>query len=437
MDWPRLLSSKRLRNEGVPPAAEDGRSEFQKDYDRIVFCRAFRRLQGKTQVHPLPDNDHVHTRLTHTLEVASVGRSLGARAGIKLQQDGNLPADMTRQDVGAVLQAACLAHDIGNPPFGHGGEEAIRGWFHQHPNILKGLNDLQRLDLQNFEGNAQGLRVLTQLEGHLFNGGLRPTFATLGAFIKYPWCSGHAASIRKQKFGFFQTERDVMEEIVTELGLAQNGAGSWARHPLVFLVEAADDICYAIVDLEDAHEMGILPLNEIDNILSNGLTDAERVEYATLSEADAFRRLGYLRGKVVDYLVRQAIDAFFRNETSILLGEFEGDLVSQCEERAVDIVQSAKRTAHEIVFVHPRKIQIEIGAYSIIDVLLREFCEAYIEYKEARASFKSKHIFDLLGAGAPKEQDLYPALIRITDFVSGCTDKYATQLSQRLSGVAF
>ena len=437
MEWQRLLSSKRFRNEGAPPATEDGRSEFHKDYDRIVFCRAFRRLQGKTQVHPLPDNDHVHTRLTHTLEVASVGRSLGARAGIKLQRDGKLPEGMSPQDVGAILQAACLAHDIGNPPFGHAGEEAIRGWFHQHPDVLKGLDDLQRLDLQNFEGNAQGLRVLTQLEGHLFNGGLRPTFATLGAFIKYPWCSGHAASIRKQKFGFFQTECDVMAEIASELGLSETGAGSWSRHPLVFLVEAADDICYAIIDLEDAYEMGILPLNEIDNILTNGLTESERVEYATLAEADPFRRLGYLRGKVVDYLVRQATDAFFTNEERILSGQFEGDLISQCDEKAIDIVQSAKRTAREIVFIDPRKIQIEIGAYSVMDVLLREFCEAYIEFKESRASFKTKHIFDLLGSDAPKEQELYPALIRITDFVSGSTDKYATQLSRRLSGVAF
>lgn len=440
MEWARLLSSKRFRNEGASPVPEDGRSEFQKDYDRIVFSRAFHRLQGKTQVHPLPDNDHVHTRLTHTLEVASVGRSLGARAGIALQKVGKLPEGINPPDVGAILQAACLAHDIGNPPFGHAGEEAIRGWFHQHPDVLKGLSDLQRLDLQNFEGNAQGLRVLTQLEGHLFGGGLRPTFATLGTFIKYPWCSGQAASIDKQKFGFFQTERDVMEEIASELGLASIGAGCWSRHPLVFLVEAADDICYAIVDLEDAYEMGILPLQEIDNILTIGLTDPEQVEYATLVDADAdpFRRLGYLRGKVVDYLVRQATEAFVQNEVSILDGKFGGDLISQCEENAAEIVQKAKLLAREMVFVNPRKIQIEIGAYAVIDVLLREFCAAYTEVKESRVSFKSKHIFDLLGVNAPDKKDpVYPALIRITDFVSGCTDKYAAQLSQRLSGTAF
>src|ERR1700730_4445605 len=219
MEWPRLLSSKRFRDD-TPPRAEDGRPQFQKDYDRIVFSRAFRRLQGKTQVHPLPDNDHVHTRLTHTLEVASVGRSLGARAGLRLKQDHKLPESMHPQDVGSILQAACLAHDIGNPPFGHAGENAIRGWFKQHHDYLDDLSDnQQKLDLENFEGNAQGLRVLSQLEGHLFSGGLRPTFATLGTLIKYPWSSGHAAIIQKPKFGFFQTENPIIEEITTELGL--------------------------------------------------------------------------------------------------------------------------------------------------------------------------------------------------------------------------
>ena len=187
MEWRRLLSAKRLRG-GPPSPPEDGRSEFQKDYDRIIFCRAFRRLQGKTQVHPLPENDHVHTRLTHTLEVASVGRSLGARAGLRLANAGNLPEGMTAQDIGSILQAACLAHDIGNPPFGHAGEYAIRGWFQQNPGYLKGLSsDLQRLDLQNFEGNAQGLRVLTQLEGRLFDGGLSWT-PKMGQLAKVEPC---------------------------------------------------------------------------------------------------------------------------------------------------------------------------------------------------------------------------------------------------------
>jgi dGTPase len=438
MEWARLLSSKRFRDESPHPP-EDGRSEFQKDYDRIIFSRAFRRLQGKTQVHPLPDNDHVHTRLTHTLEVASVGRSLGARAGLKLAQAQKLPENVTAQDIGSILQAACLAHDIGNPPFGHAGEYAIRGWFQQNPEYLKGLSDeLQRLDLQHFEGNAQGLRILTQLEGHLFDGGLRPTFATLGTFMKYPWSSGHAALIHKEKFGFFQTENDVVEEIATELGLIKTGEASWTRHPLVLLVEAADDICYAIVDLEDALEVGILGFHEIESILSEGLSDEETHQYTTISSDDVPRRLGYLRGKVVDYLVRQAIDAFFNNEDAILAGTFNDDLLAHCPEKARDIVVSAKRLAIEKIFQEPRKTEIEIGAYAVIDILLRALCSACIEHKDTKPSFKSERVFTLLGVNAPtKDDSLYNSLIRMTDFVSGSTDKFAVRLSRRLSGTDF
>jgi dGTPase len=437
MEWALLLSSKRFRD-GTPRSPEDGRSQFQKDYDRIVFSRAFRRLQGKTQVHPMPDNDHVHTRLSHTLEVASVGRSLGARAGINLEKSGKLPMGMVPQDVGAILQAACLAHDIGNPPFGHAGEYAIRGWFQKNQNYLRRLSAIERLDLQNFEGNAQGLRVLTQLEGHLFDGGLRPTFATLGTFIKYPWSSGHAVSIQKQKFGFFQSEKEHIEEIASELGLTPKGAGCWTRHPLVYLVEAADDICYAIIDLEDALEVGILDFNEVEPILLNGLSPAETDQYQTISTKDLPRRLSYLRGKVVDYLVRQVIDVFQDEEETILSGEFEGDLISGCGEPVSNIVGSAKNLASKKVFQQLRKTQIEIGAYSIIDVLLTALCDADSEFKESTPSFKAQRVFDLLGVNAPDQhQEPYQSLIRITDFVSGSTDKYAAQLSRRLIGMDF
>ena len=438
MEWPRLLSSKRFRDD-APPRAEDGRSQFQKDYDRIVFSRAFRRLQGKTQVHPLPDNDHVHTRLTHTLEVASVGRSLGARAGLRLKQDHKLPESMHPQDIGSILQAACLAHDIGNPPFGHAGENAIRGWFKQHHHYLNDLSDnQQKLDLENFEGNAQGLRVLSQLEGHLFSGGLRPTFATLGTFMKYPWSSGHASIIQKPKFGYFQTENAIIDEIATELGLIKTSSASWTRHPLVFLTEAADDICYAIVDLEDALEVGILGFHEVESILSIGLNGTERQEYATITPEDMPRRLNYLRGKVVDYLVSRTIGVFFENEQNILAGDFAGDLITRCEENAREIVTRAKSLASDKVFRDPRKTEIEIGAYSIMDVLLRAFCDACLELKKSQLSFRSQRVFDLLGVNAPsKDETLYSCLIRMTDFVSGSTDKFAVRLSRRLSGFDF
>jgi dGTPase len=210
MEWHRLLSAKRF-HDGTPRTAEDGRSEFQKDYDRIIFSRAFRRLQGKTQVHPMPENDHVHTRLTHSLEVACVGRSLGVRAGMRLAHDRKLPDWMRPHDVGSILQAACLAHDIGNPPFGHAGEDAIREWFKTNDGYLSNIDERDRLDFVNFEGNAQGLRVITQLEGHLFEGGLRPTFATLGCFVKYPWSADKISPPQRKKFGYFHSEQPFVD----------------------------------------------------------------------------------------------------------------------------------------------------------------------------------------------------------------------------------
>jgi dGTPase len=358
---------------------------------------------------------------------------------LRLKQENKLPGDTHPQDVGSILQAACLAHDIGNPPFGHAGENAIRGWFQQNPQYLDNIPDhQQRLDLLNFEGNAQGLRVLCQLEGHLFSGGLRPTFATLGTFIKYPWSSGHAPIIHRQKFGFFQTEVNIINEIVAELGIIKSSPASWVRHPLVFLTEAADDICYAIVDLEDALEVGILGFHEVETILCIGLDEEERRQYSTIASEDMPRRLNYLRGKVVDYLVRQAIDAFFENEQRILAGEFTEDLITHCEEHAREIVTRAKSLASDKVFRDPRKTEIEIGAYSIIDVLLRALCDACVEFKKGQLSFRSQRVFDLLGVNAPrKDETFYTCLIRMTDFVSGSTDKFAVRLSRRLSGFDF
>ena len=299
-------------------------------------------------------------------------------------------------------------------------------------------NQLERLDLEGYEGNAQGLRILTQLEGYLFDGGLRLTFATLGTFMKYPWSSGHAASTGTEKFGFFQTERDYMEEIAGELGLISRGAGAWARHPFAFLVEAADDICYSIIDLEDALEVGILDFNQVASIFFGGLTEDDRAEYATISTKDQPRQIAYLRGKVIDYLVQQAFSVFIAKEKEIINGDYSDNLLLRCDEGAREIVKNAKLLAYEKVFSTPGKTQIEIGAYAIIDTLLKAFCDAYIEFKHEKPSFKSQKVFDLLGVNAPeKTENLYRAFIRIADFVSSSTDKNAAQLSRRLSGIVF
>jgi dGTPase len=437
MSWERLLSNRRFRDDETPRAREDGRSEFQKDYDRIVFSRAFRRLQGKTQVHPIPQNDHIHTRLTHTLEVTSVGRSLGVRAGMRLKSEGRLPREIIPEDVGSIVQAACLAHDIGNPPFGHAGEFAIRGWFKRNQGYIADLGDDEKLDFEYFEGNAQGLRVVTQLEGRLFEGGLRPTFATLGTLIKYPWASTKAIGMINKKFGYFKAEKDIANEIFEELGVVQKDSSSWARHPLVLLMEAADDICYAIVDLEDGVEMDLIDFDRVEEILKNGLTDDEWSQYDTIVDS-VHRRAAFLRGKVVDYLIDEMIATFFKNETEILEGSFSQSLLDRCGQKAMDLISQSKKLASKDIFSDRRKTQIEIGAYSIIDVLLHELCDANIEYRKNKPSFKAERVFSLLGIDAPKpENDLYTSLLRITDFVSGMTDQSAVRLSRQLNGSGF
>ncbi|MGB1698998.1 MAG: dGTP triphosphohydrolase, partial [Nannocystaceae bacterium] len=254
--WDAFLSSARV---GAPQRRRpDTRMEFEVDHDRIVFSRAFRRLQDKTQVHPFAENDHVRRRLMHSIEAGSVGRSLGRRVGLALAADGQTTVDPA--EIGQVVQNACIVHDIGNPPYGHSGEAAIRDWFRgeeaERLDVFEGCSPQERADLQTFEGNAHGLRVVARLENYSNAGGMRLTAATLGAFLKYPWGSADPRAVGG-KFGFFESEREVVEAVMEECGVIRQG-DAWARHPLVYLVEAADDVCYALADLEDGVELGVL-----------------------------------------------------------------------------------------------------------------------------------------------------------------------------------
>ena len=270
MDWEALLGKQRLNDPDAE--SQSGRSPFQQDLDRIVFSAAFRRLARKTQVHPLSDNDHVHTRLTHSIEVASVGRSLGTIVGSEIAGSLNKP-EITADTFGDIVQAACLAHDIGNPPFGHSGEDTIGRWFNSSVNspaiFGSDMKDIEKNDLRYFEGNAQGFRILTQLENNRWSGGLRLTYAVLGTFTKYPRSSvvhpiPNDSYIGGKKIGFFESERGYFEKIASGLGLIQRNEQLyyWCRHPLAFLVEAADDICYAIIDIEDGFALGYLTFEE-------------------------------------------------------------------------------------------------------------------------------------------------------------------------------
>ena len=280
MDWHQLLNKARLG--GRSAKDESGRTAFLRDHDKIIFSGAFRRLARKTQVHPLATNDHVHNRLTHSLEVSCVGRTLGIRVGERLQQRQLLPDTVSATDLGDIVQSACLAHDIGNPPFGHTGERAIRAWFQERgQRFLAMLAPEQQSDLTFFEGNAQGFRIITKSEYHQYDGGMRLTYATLATFLKYPWLSidatdSNGASSKPGKYSAFVSEADAFREVAAATGLREIAPGRFCRHPLAYLMEAADDFCYAIIDLEDGLEMDLLHWDEVYALLQPALPDTPR-----------------------------------------------------------------------------------------------------------------------------------------------------------------
>ncbi|HET8711031.1 MAG TPA: dNTP triphosphohydrolase, partial [Spongiibacteraceae bacterium] len=305
MNWLQLLNKNRLGNR--PAKDESGRNAFLRDHDKIIFSGAFRRLARKTQVHPLASNDHIHNRLTHSLEVSCVGRTLGIRVGEALRARGLLPDGIDTTDLGDIVQSACLAHDIGNPPFGHTGERAIRAWFTERgERYLAGLNASQRADLENFEGNAQGFRILTKSEYHQYDGGMRLTYATLATFLKYPWLAETAKSgitPRPDKFSAFGAERDALIEVCNATGLRKRESDFYSRHPLAFLVEAADDFCYAIIDLEDGLEMNLLHWSDVFPLLQPILPHSEEVIALVQSDFRPGRKAALLRGSIIEHFI--------------------------------------------------------------------------------------------------------------------------------------
>lgn len=449
--WQQLINSNRLGNRS--PNEEPGRSPFNKDHDRISFAGAFRRLAKKTQVHPLAQNDHVHNRLTHSLEVACVGRTLGIKVGQHLEQNNLLAERIIARDIGDIVEAACLAHDIGNPPFGHTGEEAIREWFSANEQTyLKDLDRQQRLDFLHWEGNAQGLRVLTTSEYHPYAGGMHLTYSTLAAGIKYPWgahqLSDHAG---RPKFGAFYHETPYLVEIAEQTGLLPLGpSGGFHRHPLVLLVEAADDFCYGIIDMEDGYEMGILDWDELLATTDHLLSDTDK-EYVALQgdELPESRRLPLLRGKIIARCVDAAAKAFNEHEAAIRAG-IHSDLIALCDDAVVEYVQKTKTLAREKIFRNERKATLEIGAYGVISELLSTLCKAALEYSNASTAKTLKHqrVIDLLGfeklnidfakkAGYSVRDDdaLYFYLMRVMDYLSGMTDPYAMALNKKFRGI--
>ena len=438
MSWQQLLSRRRLsftgefRNNTPQPR----RSPFERDWDRILFSTSFRRMHDKTQVFPLPDNDVVHSRLTHSLEVASVGRSLAKDVGrVVIDRHPGLGVDVS--DFGDIVAAGCLAHDIGNPPLGHAGESAIASYFQSDEGraITAGLTQRQRDDLEQFEGNAQGFRVLTrlQLEG---DGGMHLTAATLAAFSKYPREAGpdlkRKGQISTKKHGFFQDERAAFVALAGETGLAAIGdAAMWARHPLAFLVEAADDICYSILDIEDGVRLGHVEARVAEDLLA---ALASSVDPGRLDRCgDHMERIGYLRAIAIGHMIRQCVDVFVDNEAQILAGAYQVSLADHIPDAAK--LQALKDLAFERCYRAPEVIEIELAGYQALGGLLSRFVPAAANEPGANALHDKTRAL-LAGRGVKLAgASVYERVLRVTDYVSGMTDRHALATFRRLTGI--
>ena len=452
LDWNKLLSN-RVLGEDAPARSltMDGRDQFQRDFDRIAFCSAFRRLQDKTQVFPLPENDFVHTRLTHSLEVSCIGRSLGNLIGKQiLEKHKELKNEFTNFHFGEIVAAACLAHDIGNPPFGHSGEDAIAEYFRKgngQQYRLKLNNEKYWNDLVRFEGNAQGFRIITKLQNPHLRGGLRLTFATLAAFTKYPKESGlpddaaakHVKGKLFKKFGFFQSEKDLFKEVVEETGLIRKnikGIEWWSRHPLTYLVEAADDICYRIMDLEDGFRLGLLTFGETEELLMPFIKEKSLKGYADRNNNE---KVGYLRAKSISETVQQISEIFIAEEGIILSDKFESTLISEIEYGKA--LETIKEISVDKIYSYQSVVEREAAGYEVLGGLLDIFINAVNEASEGRNSFRNESLLKLVPGQfqhtkGKAPDDLYTRLLKITDFVSGMTDSYAVSLFRKLKGIS-
>ena len=340
MDWIKLLSTKRFGQEGNHLSSKtDIRTQFQRDYDRLIFSSPFRRLQNKTQVFPLPGSIFVHNRLTHSLEVSSVGRSLGNLLAEQLIQDKKVDSESGIKEIGSIVAAACLAHDLGNPPFGHSGENALSHYFEkgEGSKLRDRFNDEEWFDLTNFEGNANALRLLTHAFKGRRKGGFALTYSTIASIVKYPWESNKIHEVGKKKYGYFQTEKEDYFKIVKELEIPEIENGIYARFPLVYLVEAADDICYQIMDIEDAHKLKILSTSETKELLLNfyhpdkDKKQLERINDTCMEVTDINEQIAYIRAGVIGKLVSECVKVFMHNYDGILNGTFKGSLIKGIE----------------------------------------------------------------------------------------------------------
>ncbi|MGB4063157.1 MAG: deoxyguanosinetriphosphate triphosphohydrolase [Azonexus sp.] len=437
--WEKLLSSERLGAGKAPGTAE--RTAFQQDYDRIVFTSAFRRMKDKTQVFPLSKSDYVRTRLTHSLEVSCVGRSLGAVVGREIIARHGLQ-HVESGDFGAIVAAACLAHDIGNPPFGHAGEDAIREWF-RHSGLLDRheFTPAQKADFERYEGNAQGFRIVSRLQSPANPGGLQLSSAVLATFTKYPRPSHLDTDLdgkSGKKFGFFQQDADNFQQVARSTGLIERISNTaWHRHPLAFLVEVADDTCYLIVDLEDAARLGFVPYKDAECLLAD--LAGNTINGSRLDRLhDPKERLEYLRAKAIGCLLESAAAVFLENEDAILSGKFDDELLESSP--IAHPLQAILKLAKETIYTARPALEIETAGFEVLGALLGLFTNA-VEARAGHARYTTRERMLLkllptqfLGHGGEPDADPYIRLLQVADFVAGMTDSYAVDMFRKLKG---
>ncbi len=441
MNWQQLITNKRLGQEDKHIDRHDDRTEFKRDYDRLIFSAPFRRLQNKTQVFPLPGSIFVHNRLTHSLEVASVGMSLGNDvAAILCQRHPELSSTLL-PEIGQIVATACLAHDLGNPPFGHSGEKAMQTFFTEGKGkfLKEKVSPEFWDDITHFEGNANAFRLLT----HRFNGrrpgGFVMTYSTLASIVKYPFSS--TLSGKKGKFGFFYSEQDTYERIAQEMGIIkfseEGKPAKYARHPLVYLVEAADDICYEIMDIEDSHKLKILSFDETANLLL-GLFDEQTKEsiYRRIEEeclTDENEKVVYMRACAISKLENECVKAFVDNEKAILSGTFTGCLIDHISPLQRKAYEHCAEVSKKRIYCSKPVLDVELAGYKIMATLMEQMIEAAVHpdrYYSQQLIGRVSSQYDI------NSDDLETRIMAVIDYISGMTDVYALDIYQKINGIS-
>ncbi|WP_418874138.1 dGTP triphosphohydrolase [Xylanibacter rarus] len=442
MNWKQLISNKRLGQESRHAIRHDDRSEFKRDYDRLIFSAPFRRMQNKTQVFPLPGSIFVHNRLTHSLEVASVGMSLGNDVAHCVMKTRPELADTLFTQIGTIVSTACLAHDMGNPPFGHSGEKAIQTFFTEG----KGAYLKDRLspelwnDITHFEGNANAFRLLAHRFKGRRDGGFVMTYTTLASIVKYPFASALAEK-GHGKFGFFCTEADIFRRIADDLGIIRKSAdgcpAEYARHPLVYLVEAADDICYEIMDIEDAHKLKIVTYEETKRLFLDFFDEMgqnhimQRIHDEEITDDN--EKVIYMRACVINALERACVDAFMRHEDEIMMGEFSGSLIDSIDDRLVKAYHNCTELSKKRIYKSKPVLDVELSGFKIMDSLMEVMTEAAVNPQRFYSRQLISRVSSQYDISAP---DLETRIMAVIDYISGMTDVYALDIYQKINGIS-